>query len=106
MKRVIVKITVVSAVLLLLLTAVSVIGLGLGSSGTSFTVIFDAVRGKTESGSALAIVWRLRLPRVLLGILAGAVLSSGGFGFPGHSEKIRWPNLTYWVFPAARLWEQ
>lgn len=69
-------------VLSLLLAAVMLMGLGLGSSGGGldalWSVLFDGSTGDTMQA---AIVWRIRLPRVLLAALVGAALSLGGLVF-------------------------
>jgi iron complex transport system permease protein len=76
------KITMVSLVLLLLLLAVMVTGLSMGSSGASldsvWTSLFSNGTGHTMEGS---IIWRIRFPRVLLAALVGAALSLGGLVF-------------------------
>ena len=76
------KMAMVSLVLLLLLLAVMVTGLSMGSSGTSldsvWTSLFSNGTGHSLEGS---IIWRIRFPRVLLAALVGAALSLGGLVF-------------------------
>jgi len=73
---------IVSFVLLLLLLAAMLLGLSAGSTGSSLTATIQAVWGKNEIDPTLAaIIWRIRLPRVLLAALVGATLSVGGLVF-------------------------
>jgi iron complex transport system permease protein len=78
----VVKMSMVSLGLLLLLLAAMVAGLAMGSSGSGldsiWTALFSGEAGRTIEG---AIVWRLRFPRVLLAALVGAALSLGGLVF-------------------------
>ncbi|MGD6809432.1 MAG: FecCD family ABC transporter permease [Candidatus Bathyarchaeia archaeon] len=71
----------VCIVLLILVVGVSLI---LGSAGISFTEAYGAIFARffpnwlTVSSLADNVVWNLRLPRVLLGLLAGAALAMSG----------------------------
>lgn len=66
---------------LLLLVAITV-GVAAGSVGLSpgqvWTVIYDHVSGHPRASVADAIVWQLRLPRVLLAAVVGAGLTTAG----------------------------
>jgi iron complex transport system permease protein len=76
------RIASVSAVLLLLLAAAVIFGLSFGSSGHGFRSILHLFFDKSQENSMLAtIIWRIRLPRVLLAALVGAALSLGGMVF-------------------------
>ena len=76
------KITLVSMGLLLLLAVVMVMGLAMGSSGGGITVIWKTLfQHNTVDAMQGAIIWRIRLPRVLLAALVGAALSLGGLVF-------------------------
>jgi len=70
-----VKITFI-VFLIVLLMSVAFIAIAQGPSslsfGDSFTALFD------DSGTAHAIIWKLRLPRIVMAILVG-----GGLGFAG-----------------------
>jgi iron complex transport system permease protein len=78
----IVKMTMISLVLACLLAAAMVAGLAVGSSGTSFGSIWTALFSDGSNPSMQAtIIWRLRLPRVILAALVGAALSLGGLVF-------------------------
>ncbi len=61
--------------LALLLTLVW--GIQIGSMNLSAAEIWDILQGETHPQAV--IVWDLRLPRLLLGVCSGAVLSLGGF---------------------------
>lgn len=64
-----------------LLTAVFA-GLSAGSSGGGIRSVLQVIAGNSDSDAMLsAIVWQIRLPRVLLAALVGATLSLGGLVF-------------------------
>ena len=77
-----VRMILVTLVLTLLLLAVMVIGLTMGSSSSGLEAI-RTILFKDGAGDAMqeAIIWRIRLPRVLLAALVGAALSLGGLVF-------------------------
>lgn len=67
-------------VLALLLAAAFALTVGPGDYGLAdvLTVIADRVRGEASAPMDEAILWQLRLPRVLLAMLVGAALGSAG----------------------------
>ena len=71
------------SLLLALFLGISVwLGLSIGSTGQNLKEVFTLLTGYGEPDATLAnIVWRIRLPRVLLAALAGATLSLGGLVF-------------------------
>jgi iron complex transport system permease protein len=75
------RLTVVTLMLLMLLLGALLLGLAAGSAGFGLSAVVKSLKG--ESGAELmnAIIWRLRLPRVLLAALLGATLSLGGMVF-------------------------
>lgn len=75
------RLTGVTLMLLVLLLGALLLGLAAGSSGFGLSAVVKSLKG--ESGAELmnAIIWRLRLPRVLLAALLGATLSLGGMVF-------------------------
>ena len=76
------RLMIVSFLLLLLLLAAMLLGLSAGSTGSSLTATIQTIWGKNEIDPTLAaIIWRIRLPRVLLAALVGATLSVGGLVF-------------------------
>ena len=76
------RLLTVSIVLFLLLLAAMLLGLSVGSTGSSLTATLQALWGKNRIDPTLsAIIWRIRLPRVLLAALVGATLSVGGLVF-------------------------
>lgn len=76
------KIGGVSCLLLVLLLAVMVMGISLGSSESDVLAVLRALWGpETEGGMLRTIVWKIRLPRVLLAVAVGATLSLGGLVF-------------------------
>jgi iron complex transport system permease protein len=66
----------------LLLAIAITLGVAIGSvglsPGTVWTVIYDHVAGHPHASVADAIVWELRLPRVLLAAVVGAALTTAG----------------------------
>ncbi|MEA2039602.1 MAG: iron ABC transporter permease [Thermodesulfobacteriota bacterium] len=77
------RIFVVSCLLLILLGVVMFLGLSMGSSGSGMMPVLDSLFGVREPDSVLmdTIIWKIRLPRVLLAALVGATLSLGGLVF-------------------------
>ena len=72
----------VSCLLLVVLLAAMVLGSALGSSGGGILSVLKVIAGKSDPNSMLhTIIWRIRLPRVLLAALVGATLSLGGLVF-------------------------
>ena len=54
----------------------------MGSSGGGILSVLQVIAGKSDPNSVLhTIIWRIRLPRVLLAALVGATLSLGGLVF-------------------------
>jgi iron complex transport system permease protein len=54
----------------------------MGSSGGGILSVLQVIAGKSDPDSVLhTIIWRIRLPRVLLAALVGATLSLGGLVF-------------------------
>lgn len=76
------QILIISFLLTVLLVAAMFFGLSLGSSETPIRKIWLLLLGRGDPGSMMdAIIWRIRLPRVLLAALVGATLSLGGLVF-------------------------
>ncbi|RLA89690.1 MAG: iron ABC transporter permease [Deltaproteobacteria bacterium] len=72
----------ISVLLTLLLLVSAVLGLGLGSAPPQLVESLGVLFGQADPQSMTAtIIWRLRLPRVLLAALVGATLSLGGLVF-------------------------
>ena len=73
---------VVLAICLVLLVAVMTAGVAIGSVGLSpgsvWQVIVDHLSGHPQDTVADAIVWQIRLPRVLLAAVVGAALTTAG----------------------------
>jgi iron complex transport system permease protein len=76
------RIAVVSTLLALILGISAVWGLAAGSSGISFSQVLSVFVGSGNvEPTTVDIVWRIRLPRVVLAALVGAALSLGGLVF-------------------------
>ena len=76
------RIALLSVMLLLLLAGAMYLGLSMGSAGGGMNDVFRSLFLKGAEGSMLdTIIWRIRLPRVLLATIVGAALSLGGLVF-------------------------
>ena len=76
------RLTIAILVLSVLLAAALFFGLAAGSSGFGISAVINSLRGSGGDTELMNdIIWRLRLPRVLLAALLGATLSLGGMVF-------------------------
>jgi iron complex transport system permease protein len=75
------RLAVVVGGLAVLLLAALLAGISLGSSATGWAEIWQALMSPGDGTALGSIVWRIRVPRVLLAALVGAALSSGGLVF-------------------------
>jgi iron complex transport system permease protein len=57
------------------------LGLSMGSSGNSFQAVWASLFGSSEDNVLSTIIWRIRMPRVIMAALVGATLSLGGLVF-------------------------
>ncbi len=72
----------VTCLFLVILLSAIIIGSSMGSSGGGIISVLQVLSGKSDPNSMLhTIIWRIRLPRVLLAVLVGATLSLGGLVF-------------------------
>jgi iron complex transport system permease protein len=71
------RLLAVLAILFAFLLAAAALGLALGPSGLAAGDVWRALRGP-DGGAAADIVWRVRLPRVLLAAGVGACLAAAG----------------------------
>lgn len=67
----------VAATALIAVAAVSLGPVRIGP-GTVWSIVLDHVRGEVRTGAADAIVWEIRVPRVLLAMIVGAALTTAG----------------------------
>lgn len=80
--RIVARIFWTSCILLAFLLAAVFSGVSVGSSGGGIPTVLQVILGKSDPDSTLpAIIWQIRLPRVLLAALVGATLSLGGLVF-------------------------
>jgi len=80
--RIVTRIIWSACVLLVVLLAAVFAGVSAGSSGGGMRSVLQVILGKSDPDSMLhAIIWQIRLPRVLLAALVGATLSLGGLVF-------------------------
>ena len=80
--RIITRLIWSSCLLLVVLLGAVFLGISAGSSGGGMSSVLQVILGKSDPDSMLhAIIWQIRLPRVLLATLVGATLSLGGLVF-------------------------
>jgi iron complex transport system permease protein len=80
--RIIIRLIWTSCLLLVVFLAAVFAGISAGSSGGGMLSVLQVILGKSDPESMLhAIIWQIRLPRVLLATLVGATLSLGGLVF-------------------------
>ena len=80
--RIIIRLIWTSCLLLVVFLAAVFAGISAGSSGGGMLSVLQVILGKSDPDSMLhAIIWQIRLPRVLLAALVGATLSLGGLVF-------------------------
>jgi iron complex transport system permease protein len=76
------RITLVSLILFIILLAMILAALAIGSTNTGITAVYQAFFGHEDTDSMTsAIILHLRLPRTVLAALVGAALSLGGLVF-------------------------
>ncbi len=76
------RLVVTSGLLLVVFFVVAYLGVSLGSSGGGMFSALQVILGNSDPDSMLhAIIWQIRLPRVLLAAVVGATLSLGGLVF-------------------------
>lgn len=75
------KTTILLVLLLLFLGIALLLGLAFGSTGGIREVWSFLVNGQQDQGTLSAIIWQIRLPRVVLAAVTGATLSLGGLVF-------------------------
>ena len=76
------RLSKVSGLLLVVLLVVMLMGISIGSSGSGLTSLWQIITNQNDADPMLlTIIWKLRLPRVLLAALVGAALSLGGLVF-------------------------
>jgi len=75
------RIVVVSLLLVVVLVVIAFIAICTGSTEGGLKAVLKTLSGKAENSIIGTIVWKLRFPRVLLAILLGAALSTGGLVF-------------------------
>jgi iron complex transport system permease protein len=80
--RIVIRILVISSLLFIVFLFVAVFGISVGSSGGGISAALEVILGRGDPDSMQhTIIWKIRLPRVLLAALVGATLSLGGLVF-------------------------
>jgi iron complex transport system permease protein len=75
------RLIIVGSVLTLALAFTLYLGLAVGSAGGGFRAVVQSLVGDSQTHPLHDIIWRLRMPRVLVAALLGATLSLGGVVF-------------------------
>lgn len=76
------RLLLVAFLLSILLAGVMFLGISVGSTGSNFSDVWRSLlMDKSADSVQEAIIWRIRLPRVMLAALVGAALSLGGLIF-------------------------
>ncbi len=75
------RMCIISILLSLFLIIAVILALGFGSSGNGLSDVWNWFWGNDNKTMMDSIIWRIRLPRVLMAAMAGAVLSLGGLVF-------------------------
>jgi iron complex transport system permease protein len=75
------RLIIVGSVLTLALAFMLYLGLAVGSAGGGFRAVVQSLVGDSQTHPLHDIIWRLRMPRVLVAALLGATLSLGGVVF-------------------------
>jgi len=77
-----VRLTLVTIMLAGLLAISFLLGMGIGPSGNGISELLAAIFGSSDPQSVFSvIVWKIRLPRVILAAAVGSTLSLGGLVF-------------------------
>ena len=69
----------VFALLLLALAAITVLNVNIGTQAIPVTEIFRILLGQAKDSTQYSIIWKIRLPRILMAALLGGGLSLSGF---------------------------
>ena len=76
------RVLLLSVILVVLLIAISLLAVSTGSSGSNFSEVLNLLSGAGDRDStAHAILFQIRLPRVILAAAVGATLALGGLVF-------------------------
>lgn len=76
------KIFLLTGILSLVLGISIFLGLGMGSTSSGLATVWKMITDPGHADPTLStIIWRIRLPRVFMAMMAGAVLSTGGLVF-------------------------
>ena len=79
---IVIRLMVISFILSVIFLIVAFCGISIGSSGAGVFSTLQVILGRSDPDSMLhAIIWQIRLPRVLLAAVVGATLSLGGLVF-------------------------
>ena len=80
---------------------ITVLNINTGSVHLSAGEIAKAIFNKEGSETALNIIWKIRLPRILMAAILGGALSLSGCR---PSLRTLLPALMYWGFPPVPRW--
>ena len=78
---------ILAAVLCLLLIGAAAVSLAVGTAPITIGSVVDALLGRPTEGTVSTIIWQIRLPRLVLGLLVGAALAVAGAAMQGFFQN-------------------
>jgi iron complex transport system permease protein len=78
---------ILAAALCLLLIAAAAVSLCVGTAPITIGDVVDALLGNPTEGAVSTIIWQIRLPRLILGLLIGAALAVAGAAMQGFFQN-------------------
>jgi iron complex transport system permease protein len=78
---------ILAAVLCLLLIGAAAVSLAVGTAPITIGSVVDALLGRPTESTVSTIVWQIRLPRLVLGLLVGAALAVAGAAMQGFFQN-------------------
>lgn len=90
-------------VLILAFAAITVLNINSGNVNISIPEIFRILLRRTGEGKEYNIIWKIRLPRILMAAILGGALSLSGFLYR-LSLKTRLPVRLFLEFPREPKW--
>lgn len=90
-------------VLILAFAAITVLNINSGNVNISIPEIFRILLRRTGEGKAYNIIWKIRLPRILMAAILGGALSLSGFLLQTFFET-RLPVRLFLEFPREPKW--
>ena len=90
-------------VLIAAFSLITVLNINIGNIPIPLERIVEILFTKTGNPTEVNIIWKIRLPRILMAAILGGALSLAGFRCR-RSLKTRSPDRSFSAFRAARKW--